>query len=107
MADAIRLRAVIVDDEMLARQIIREMLEHDPERFLRDSGLMERWTAGSEGALAADALAMPVHWYYDRAALQRDGRAAHPELARVRPAAGSAVRRSRSPREGWPPRGVS
>lgn len=31
MADAIRLRAVIVDDEMLARQIIREMLEHDPE----------------------------------------------------------------------------
>jgi two-component system LytT family response regulator len=31
MADANRLRAVIVDDEMLARQIIREMLEHDPE----------------------------------------------------------------------------
>jgi two-component system LytT family response regulator len=31
MADAIRLRAIIVDDEMLARQIIREMLEHDPE----------------------------------------------------------------------------
>jgi ADP-ribosylglycohydrolase len=24
------------------------------------------------GALAADAVAMPVHWYYDRAALQRD-----------------------------------
>jgi len=24
------------------------------------------------GALAADALAMPVHWYYDRAALRRD-----------------------------------
>ena len=24
------------------------------------------------GSLAADALAMPVHWYYDRAALQRD-----------------------------------
>ncbi len=24
------------------------------------------------GALAADALAMPAHWYYDRAALQRD-----------------------------------
>ncbi len=24
------------------------------------------------GALAADALAMPVHWYYDRAALERD-----------------------------------
>ena len=25
-----------------------------------------------EGSLAADALAMPVHWYYDRAALRRD-----------------------------------
>ena len=24
------------------------------------------------GALCADALAMPVHWYYDRAALVRD-----------------------------------
>jgi hypothetical protein len=24
------------------------------------------------GALAADALAMPVHWYYDRQALARD-----------------------------------
>ena len=24
------------------------------------------------GALAADALAMPVHWYYDRAAMERD-----------------------------------
>ncbi|HEY0339749.1 MAG TPA: ADP-ribosylglycohydrolase family protein, partial [Steroidobacteraceae bacterium] len=24
------------------------------------------------GALAADAVAMPVHWYYDRAALTRD-----------------------------------
>lgn len=31
MADAVRLRAIVVDDEMLARQIIREMLEHDDE----------------------------------------------------------------------------
>lgn len=31
MADAVRLRAAVVDDEMLARQIIREMLAHDPE----------------------------------------------------------------------------
>lgn len=30
------------------------------------------WRAAYEGSLAADALAMPVHWYYDRAALQRD-----------------------------------
>ena len=28
--------------------------------------------AAYEGSLAADALAMPVHWYYDRAALRRD-----------------------------------
>ncbi|MEX1116732.1 MAG: ADP-ribosylglycohydrolase family protein [Akkermansiaceae bacterium] len=28
--------------------------------------------AGYQGALAADALAMPVHWYYDREALRRD-----------------------------------
>ena len=33
---------------------------------------MDRWTAAYEGARAADALAMPVHWYYDRAALLRD-----------------------------------
>lgn len=33
---------------------------------------MNRWMAAREGSLAADALAMPVHWYYDRAALQRD-----------------------------------
>lgn len=33
---------------------------------------MERWVAAYEGALAADALAMPVHWYYDREALRRD-----------------------------------
>ena len=25
-----------------------------------------------KGALVADALAMPVHWYYDRIALKRD-----------------------------------
>jgi hypothetical protein len=24
------------------------------------------------GSLVADAVAMPVHWYYDRAALERD-----------------------------------
>ncbi len=33
---------------------------------------MSRLLAGYKGALAADALAMPVHWYYDRAALRRD-----------------------------------
>ncbi len=31
MADAVRLRAIVVDDEMLARQIIRELLANDSE----------------------------------------------------------------------------
>lgn len=30
------------------------------------------WHAAYLGSLAADALAMPVHWYYDRSALARD-----------------------------------
>lgn len=33
---------------------------------------MNRWMSAYEGSLAADALAMPVHWYYDREALRRD-----------------------------------
>lgn len=33
---------------------------------------MSIWSAAYEGSLSADALAMPVHWYYDRAALRRD-----------------------------------
>jgi len=33
---------------------------------------MDRCLAGYEGSLVADALAMPVHWYYDREALKRD-----------------------------------
>jgi ADP-ribosylglycohydrolase len=33
---------------------------------------MNRWMVAYEGSLAADALAMPVHWYYDRDALRRD-----------------------------------
>ena len=31
-----------------------------------------RWNDAYLGSLAADALAMPVHWYYDTAALRRD-----------------------------------
>ena len=30
------------------------------------------WINAWRGSLAADALAMPVHWYYDTAALHRD-----------------------------------
>jgi len=33
---------------------------------------MTSWQNAYVGSLAADALAMPVHWYYDRAALKRD-----------------------------------
>jgi len=33
---------------------------------------MNPWFEAYLGSLAADALAMPVHWYYDREALQRD-----------------------------------
>ncbi|MEM9400572.1 MAG: ADP-ribosylglycohydrolase family protein, partial [Verrucomicrobiota bacterium] len=29
-------------------------------------------TKAFEGSLIADALAMPVHWYYDQSALDRD-----------------------------------
>lgn len=39
---------------------------------------MNRWDEGFFGALAADALAMPVHWYYNREALVADyGRVDH------------------------------
>ena len=33
---------------------------------------MTPFTAAFQGSLAADALSMPVHWYYDRDALKRD-----------------------------------
>ena len=33
---------------------------------------MTTFSAAFQGSLAADALAMPVHWYYDREALRRD-----------------------------------
>ncbi len=33
---------------------------------------MNSLLAGYEGSLVADALAMPVHWYYDRAALKQE-----------------------------------
>ena len=50
--------------------------------------------AGYEGALAADALAMPVHWYYDRAALQRDYGAVDHFMAPRNPHPGSILWRS-------------
>lgn len=46
------------------------------------------------GALAADALAMPVHWYYDRAALARDYGRVDRYLAPKSPHADSILWRS-------------
>ena len=46
------------------------------------------------GALAADAVAMPVHWYYDRAALERDYGKITSYLAPKNPHADSILWRS-------------
>jgi ADP-ribosylglycohydrolase len=37
-----------------------------------ESGSLDRWRGALWGMFVGDALAMPVHWYYDVAALQRD-----------------------------------
>ena len=37
-----------------------------------DSNKLDRWRGALWGMFVGDALAMPVHWYYDVAALQRD-----------------------------------
>jgi ADP-ribosylglycohydrolase len=44
-------------------------------------------TSALLGSLAADAVAMPVHWYYDQPAIDRD----YPELATAAADAGAAV----------------
>jgi ADP-ribosylglycohydrolase len=56
---------------------------------------MERLIAGYEGSLVADALAMPGHWYYDRAALQRDYGTLDHFVAPRNPHPGSILWRSR------------
>jgi ADP-ribosylglycohydrolase len=56
---------------------------------------MERLHAGYEGSLVADALAMPGHWYYDRAALQRDYGTLDHFVAPRNPHPGSILWRSR------------
>lgn len=43
------------------------------------SGVADAATRSLLGALVADAVALPVHWYYDVAALDRD----YPELCRL------------------------
>jgi hypothetical protein len=56
------------------------------------------------GALVADAVAMPVHWYYDQGALDRD----YPQLAEVVSASRTKTPTSwrlltRSYESSWPP----
>lgn len=55
---------------------------------------MNRWTSAYLGSLAADALAMPVHWYYDRAALRRDYGVVDHFMAPRNPHPGSILWRS-------------
>ncbi len=59
--------------------------------YRADMNLMK---AAHDGALAADALAMPVHWYYDRAALQRDYGTVDHFMAPRNPHPGSILWRS-------------
>ena len=47
-----------------------------------------------QGSLAADALAMPVHWYYDREALRRDYGTVDHFMAPRNPHTGSILWRS-------------
>lgn len=50
--------------------------------------------AAYEGSLAADALAMPVHWYYDREAMRRDYGTVDHFMAPKNPHPGSILWRS-------------
>lgn len=55
---------------------------------------MNPWLESFLGSLAADAISMPVHWYYDQEALQREyGRVAH-FMAPKNPHSGSILWRS-------------
>jgi ADP-ribosyl-[dinitrogen reductase] hydrolase len=55
---------------------------------------MDSPQAAYNGALAADALAMPVHWYYDRDALRRDYGVVDHFMAPKNPHPGSILWRS-------------
>jgi ADP-ribosyl-[dinitrogen reductase] hydrolase len=56
---------------------------------------MSRWNTAYQGSLSADALAMPVHWYYDRTALRRDYGVVDHFMAPRNPHPGSILWRSR------------
>jgi ADP-ribosylglycohydrolase len=53
-----------------------------------------RWEQAFLGSLAADALAMPVHWYYDTAALRREYGTVDRYLGPKNPHSGSILWRS-------------
>ena len=55
---------------------------------------MNGWISCYQGSLTADALAMPVHWYYDRAALRRDYGVVDRFMAPRNPHPGSILWRS-------------
>lgn len=55
---------------------------------------MNHWTEAFQGAQTADALAMPVHWYYDRAALRADYGLVDHFMAPKNPHPGSILWRS-------------
>jgi len=55
---------------------------------------MSTWIDAYQGSLAADALAMPVHWYYDTTALRRDYGMVDRFLEPKNPHAGSILWRS-------------
>ncbi len=55
---------------------------------------MDYWTEAFQGAQVADALAMPVHWYYDRATLRADYGLVDRYMAPKNPHPGSILWRS-------------
>ena len=57
-------------------------------------GLQDRCAGSAWGSFIGDALAMPVHWYYDRAALKRDYGAVRDYMAPRNPHADSILWRS-------------
>jgi len=76
--------AITIPPQPLARQ-----------KSARIQSRMNRWTEAFLGSLAADALAMPVHWYYDRAALRADYGTVDHFMAPRNPHPGSILWRSR------------
>lgn len=65
-----------------------------PDKWTHALREMTPFRAAFEGALMGDALAMPVHWYYDTAALKRDYGTVDHYMAPKNPHSGSILWRS-------------